>query len=167
VPGAKSTPGVIDRLSRRANAQLALSRSARRWGSSPPRPTAPTEPSWRRPAASGRQVIVPGINDVPFEQVTRPRLIFQAVDDPREIAEGREMAERIVATTLGVLAGLGMIVPGCGYLLGQPWWPYAALASAAISLVLLLLTFTPWWVPAVAIDIGIGLIAFRAIKADQ
>jgi hypothetical protein len=104
---------------------------------------------------------------VPFEQVTRPRLIFQAVDDPREIAEGREMAERILATTLGVLAGRGMIVSGCGYLLGQPWWPYVALASAAISLVLLLLTFTPWWVPAVAIDIGIGLIAFRAIKADQ
>jgi hypothetical protein len=74
---------------------------------------------------------------------------------------------RILATTLGVLAGLGFIVSGCSYLLGQPWWPYAALASAAISLVLLLLTFTPWWVLALAIDIGIGLIAFRAIKTDQ
>jgi hypothetical protein len=41
-----------------------------------------------------------------------------------------------------------------------------ALASAAISLVLLLPNFTPWWVLAFAIDIGIGLIAFRAIKAD-
>jgi len=41
------------------------------------------------------QVTVPGINHVPFEQVTRPTLIFQAVDDPREHAGGREMAERI------------------------------------------------------------------------
>jgi pimeloyl-ACP methyl ester carboxylesterase len=41
------------------------------------------------------QVTVPGINDVPFEQVTRPTLIFQAVDDPRENAGGRQMAERI------------------------------------------------------------------------
>jgi hypothetical protein len=30
---------------------------------------------------------------------------------------------RILATTLGVLAGLGFIVSGCGYLLGEPWWP--------------------------------------------
>jgi hypothetical protein len=37
------------------------------------------------------EVTVPGINDVPFEQVTPPTLIFQAVDDPRENAGGREI----------------------------------------------------------------------------
>lgn len=41
------------------------------------------------------EVTVPGINDVPFDQVRPPTLIFQAVDDPRENAGGREMAERI------------------------------------------------------------------------
>lgn len=73
----------------------------------------------------------------------------------------------ILAVTLGLLAGLGFIVSGCGYLLGQPWWPFVALAAAAISFVLLLLTFTPWWLLALAIDIGIALVAFREIKTDQ
>ncbi|MDI6909241.1 alpha/beta hydrolase [Nocardioides sp.] len=37
----------------------------------------------------------PGVNDVPFERVTTPTLIFQAVDDPREHAGGLELARRI------------------------------------------------------------------------
>lgn len=37
----------------------------------------------------------PGINDVPFEEVTTPTLIFQAIDDPRELRGGREMKRRI------------------------------------------------------------------------
>jgi pimeloyl-ACP methyl ester carboxylesterase len=38
---------------------------------------------------------VPGVNHVPFEQITIPTLIFQAVDDPREFHGGREMTRRI------------------------------------------------------------------------
>jgi pimeloyl-ACP methyl ester carboxylesterase len=37
----------------------------------------------------------PGVNDVPFERLKRPTLIFQAIDDPRELRGGREMARRI------------------------------------------------------------------------
>jgi hypothetical protein len=34
----------------------------------------------------------PGVNDIPFEQVSVSMLIFQAVDDPREYQGGQEMA---------------------------------------------------------------------------
>jgi len=37
----------------------------------------------------------PGVNDVPFERIAVPTLIFQALDDPRELRGGREMARRI------------------------------------------------------------------------
>ena len=35
------------------------------------------------------------VNDIPFERVGTPTLIFQATDDPRELRGGREMARRI------------------------------------------------------------------------
>jgi pimeloyl-ACP methyl ester carboxylesterase len=37
----------------------------------------------------------PGVNEVPFERIETPTLIFQAIDDPRELRGGREMARRI------------------------------------------------------------------------
>jgi pimeloyl-ACP methyl ester carboxylesterase len=41
------------------------------------------------------EVSNPSVNDVPFERIGTPTLIFQAVDDPRELRGGREMARRI------------------------------------------------------------------------
>jgi pimeloyl-ACP methyl ester carboxylesterase len=37
----------------------------------------------------------PGMNDIPFEKIETPTLIFQSLDDPRELRGGREMAARI------------------------------------------------------------------------
>lgn len=37
----------------------------------------------------------PEVNDVPFERIGTPTIIFQATDDPRELRGGREMARRI------------------------------------------------------------------------
>ena len=41
------------------------------------------------------EVSNPEVNDVPFERIGKPTLIFQATDDPRELWGGREMARRI------------------------------------------------------------------------
>jgi pimeloyl-ACP methyl ester carboxylesterase len=38
---------------------------------------------------------VPGVNDIPFEQISAPTLIVQAVDDPREYTGGQEMVGRM------------------------------------------------------------------------
>jgi pimeloyl-ACP methyl ester carboxylesterase len=37
----------------------------------------------------------PGMNEISFERIETPTLIFQSVDDPRELRGGREMATRI------------------------------------------------------------------------
>lgn len=46
------------------------------------------------------KVTLPGINQVPFEQIKPPTLIIQSTDDPREAAGGQEMARRIPNSTL-------------------------------------------------------------------
>jgi 2-hydroxy-6-oxonona-2,4-dienedioate hydrolase len=51
------------------------------------------------------KVTLPSINQVPFEQITPPTLIFQSTDDPREAAGGQEMARRIPNSTLIGLTG--------------------------------------------------------------
>lgn len=51
------------------------------------------------------KVVLPGINQVPFEQIRPPTLIVQSTDDPREAAGGQEMARRIPNSTLVGLTG--------------------------------------------------------------
>jgi pimeloyl-ACP methyl ester carboxylesterase len=48
---------------------------------------------------------LPKVNDIPFEQILVPTLIFQAVDDPREYQGGQEMARRIPTNQLVGLTG--------------------------------------------------------------
>jgi hypothetical protein len=69
---------------------------------------------------------------------------------------------RVAATALAVAAGLAFVVSGGGYLMGQDWWPALALGASAASIVLMLLTFTPWWLVALAIDATIAVLAWRA-----
>jgi len=45
------------------------------------------------------------------------------------------------------------------------WWAPAALGAAAVSIVLLILTFTPWWLLALVIDAAIAVVAWRAIRS--
>jgi pimeloyl-ACP methyl ester carboxylesterase len=51
------------------------------------------------------KVSLPGVNQVPLEQIKSPTLIFQSTDDPREDAGGKEMARRIPNSTLIGLTG--------------------------------------------------------------
>jgi hypothetical protein len=72
---------------------------------------------------------------------------------------------RGAAAALAVLAAGGFVVSGISYLAGQDWWAPAALGAAAVSIVLLILTFTPWWLLALVIDAAIALVAWRAIRS--
>jgi pimeloyl-ACP methyl ester carboxylesterase len=51
------------------------------------------------------KVSLPRVNDIPFEQISVPTLIFQAVDDPREYQGGQEMARRIPTNQFVGLTG--------------------------------------------------------------
>jgi hypothetical protein len=52
------------------------------------------------------------------------------------------------------------------YLADQQWWAGAALLAAAVSIALMLLTFTPWWLAGLAIDVTIAVAAWRAISGS-
>lgn len=73
---------------------------------------------------------------------------------------------RVAATTLALAAGAGFVVSGSAYLLQQDWWAVIALVSAAASLSLLLLTFTPWWLLGLAIDVVVAVTAWLAWTGD-
>jgi hypothetical protein len=72
---------------------------------------------------------------------------------------------RVVAAVGAVVAGAAFVVSGIAYLTAQDWWAAWALAAAGISLVLLVVTFTPWWLLAMLIDVGIAVLAWRAWRA--
>jgi hypothetical protein len=69
---------------------------------------------------------------------------------------------RAVAAVLAVLAAGGFVVSGVGYLAGQDWWAPVALGAAGVSIALVILTFTPWWLLGLAIDAAIAVLAWRA-----
>ena len=54
-------------------------------------------------------------------------------------------------------AGVGVVAhSGC--------WPQAAIVGPAGSIVLLLVTFRPWWLLALAIDIAIVVLSWRTLS---
>jgi hypothetical protein len=70
----------------------------------------------------------------------------------------------ILATLLGVAAGTVFVISGIGYLTGQAWWAVTAVIGAGMSTGLMLLTFTPWWIIGIAINMIIALLSWREIS---
>lgn len=88
---------------------------------------------------------VPSRGDVPFDAHRSPLL----------------GDVRVASTLLGVAAGVLFVVAGGAFLAGASWWPYTAVAAALTSLLLLVLTFTPWWLAALAIDVVVVWLSVR------
>lgn len=72
-----------------------------------------------------------------------------------------------LATAGGLLAGAAFVASGLAYLLDGAWWPVALTGAASFSIVLLLATFTTWWLLALAIDVALGVVALRAFGGNQ
>ena len=66
------------------------------------------------------------------------------------------------ALTLAVIAAVLLAVAGAAFLTHQTWWPSAGLIAGAMSLLLFVLFFSPWWVIALAISGGLVIAAVRA-----
>lgn len=67
-----------------------------------------------------------------------------------------------LSLALAVVCGPVLIAGGVGYLASAAWWPVVVVAGAAVSAVLMAVTFTPWWLAALAIDVA--LIVWAVIK---
>lgn len=68
---------------------------------------------------------------------------------------------RVGAAVLGALACVGFVVAGVAFLAGASWWTTAAINASAVSLLLMALTFTPWWLLGIVINIVIVVLAAR------
>jgi hypothetical protein len=68
---------------------------------------------------------------------------------------------RGVAIGLAVLAAVLFVVAGIAVLAHAAWWALVAMAAAAVSALLILLTFSPWLLLGLAIDIVIFVLALR------
>lgn len=69
---------------------------------------------------------------------------------------------RPLALTLALVAGVALAAAGVGYLTGGAWWPWAAIIGAGVSALLMAVTFTPWWLAGLAIDLAVMIWALRS-----
>ncbi len=84
-------------------------------------------------------------------------------DAPMQTAHSWLLGDvRALSLLLAVVCGLVLIAGGVGYLISTAWWPVVVIAGAAVSAVLMAVTFTPWWLAALAIDVA--LIVWAVIK---
>lgn len=60
---------------------------------------------------------------------------------------------RPISMALGAAAAVAFAAAGVGYFIGQEWWALAGTAGAVVSLGLIALTFTPWWLAALLINV--------------
>ena len=66
------------------------------------------------------------------------------------------------SAALAGVATAAFVVAAVGYLASVGWWPSMLLAGAAVSLLLMLLTFTPWWSVGIALSTGLAVYAWQA-----
>jgi hypothetical protein len=71
--------------------------------------------------------------------------------------------QRTVAVVLAVLATVAFVFAAGGYLWDASWWPATTIGAAAVSLALMILFFTPWWLIGIGLSAGVGLYAWQAL----
>ena len=71
---------------------------------------------------------------------------------------------RAVGLGLALATTLVFVVAAFAMLAGAPWWPPFAIASAGLSMALLTLFFSPWWLVGFAIDIAVIAVAARSLS---
>ncbi len=64
-----------------------------------------------------------------------------------------------LGTVAGPVVGAAFVLAGIAFLTGAAWWPAALLVAAVASLAMLVLTFTPWWLLGLAINVALVVVA--------
>lgn len=86
-----------------------------------------------------------------------------AVDDmPFDPAHSWLLGDnRMVAVVLAGLAALAFVLTAFGYGLDVGWWPTTMLVASAVSIVVMVVTFTPWWLVGIALDLALVAYALQ------
>lgn len=70
--------------------------------------------------------------------------------------------QRTTAAVLAVLVAVAYVVAGSGWLSHSAWWPATMVGASAVSLLLMALFWTPWWLVGVALSGGLAVYALQA-----
>ncbi len=87
-----------------------------------------------------------------------------AVDDmPFDPAHSWWLGDQRVAAVLlaGVIAAV-YVVAGAAWLGDASWWPTAMIGASALSLLLMVLFFAPWWLVGIALSSGLAVYGLQA-----
>lgn len=72
---------------------------------------------------------------------------------------------RTLAVVVAGLATVGFVVAPVGYLVGAGWWPAVMFLAAVVSLLLMILYFTPWWSVGIVLSAGVAVYAWQHLPA--
>lgn len=70
---------------------------------------------------------------------------------------------RAFGLVFALVVTLGFIVAGAGYLWRASWWPHLTIVAAFLSLVMLVLYFSKWWIAGYAISVALAIFAWRTL----
>src|SRR5919201_6534038 len=62
---------------------------------------------------------------------------------------------RGLAVVVALVAAVGFVLAGVGFLAHQGWWAFTGVGAGAVALLLMALFFNPWLLAGVAISAGI------------
>jgi hypothetical protein len=71
---------------------------------------------------------------------------------------------RAFGFAFSLVVSLAFIVAGCAYLGRADWWPQLTIAAAVLSLLLLLLYFSKWWLVGYPISIAFAIAAWQSLE---
>jgi hypothetical protein len=86
-------------------------------------------------------------------------------DAPMQTARSWLLGDvRPLAVGLAVAAAALLAAGGIAFLATAGWWPWLVVAGSAVSVLLIALTFTPWWLFGLAIDAALLVWAVRTLR---
>ena len=71
---------------------------------------------------------------------------------------------RPLAVGLAAAAAVFLTAGGIAFLAGAGWWAWLVIVGSAVSVLLIALTFTPWWLFGLAIDAALLAWAVRTVR---
>jgi hypothetical protein len=71
---------------------------------------------------------------------------------------------RSLAVALALVAAIGFVVAGVGFLAHQSWWGMFGIGAGAVALVLMGLYFNPWLLAGIAISGGVLYAGVQALQ---
>lgn len=65
--------------------------------------------------------------------------------------------QRMAAAVLAGIVTVAYVIAGVGWLADASWWPLTMIGASALSLLLMVLFFAPWWLVGIALSAGLAI----------